>query len=391
MFKRWVGYIAVLLTALIFTFYLDGENGVIILTFLISAPIISLVVLMVSAKNISVSVNSVKTVDKHKTVKVIVKLNKKSVLPSSFIDAEIYFSPHFIITDKYINFRTIMFFEHSKQISCEAVASISGNGTAGIKRIYLRDFLGLFRFEIKTDRQSKTDIIITPELHDINKTSDFFTSVKNTCLTFEDDGKDRSSGLYTNTSAGYEHREYVQGDPLKKINWKLSAKKNKLMVRLDEVNSASDLTFVYNTVKLNNRDEMAEILLEERLLEGFLSMVNLFIKQGVQCSLLYEEEGKAIIRSVASPDDVQRVGISLASLKFTDKGMKNSTVLSESIMIGAGVFVIYSVICDEFMENLIETDDKKGIVINKVYADASHIGKGNVWVIAKDFDLKKID
>ena len=35
---------------------------------------------------------------------------------------------------------------------------------------------------------------------------------------------------------GYEHREYVAGDSPRRVNYKLSAKKQKLMVRLDESN-----------------------------------------------------------------------------------------------------------------------------------------------------------
>ena len=47
---------------------------------------------------------------------------------------------------------------------------------------------------------------------------------------------------------GYDNREYVPGDPLKRINWKQSAKRNKLLVRLDDEMAARAIHVVLDSV-----------------------------------------------------------------------------------------------------------------------------------------------
>lgn len=43
---------------------------------------------------------------------------------------------------------------------------------------------------------------------------------------------------------GFEHRQYLPGDPVKRINWKLSAKKGELFVRLDEQQGGSGVAVI---------------------------------------------------------------------------------------------------------------------------------------------------
>lgn len=43
---------------------------------------------------------------------------------------------------------------------------------------------------------------------------------------------------------GFEHRQYIPGDPVKRINWKLSAKKKELFVRLDELQGGAGIAVI---------------------------------------------------------------------------------------------------------------------------------------------------
>ena len=59
-----------------------------------------------------------------------------------------------------------------------------------------------------------------------------------------DNDEEAEEGSVSGGFPGYEHRGYEPGDPLNRINYKLSAKKRTLMVRRDENTSAQSTDIV---------------------------------------------------------------------------------------------------------------------------------------------------
>lgn len=59
-----------------------------------------------------------------------------------------------------------------------------------------------------------------------------------------DDDEDSAQSQLVGGLPGYEHRDYVPGDPLRRINYKLSAKKRRLLVRRDDNIAAESIDII---------------------------------------------------------------------------------------------------------------------------------------------------
>lgn len=100
-----------------------------------------------------------------------------------------------------------------------------GTYEAGLERVVISDFLGLFTAVIENDRRSS--INVTPRLCPVER------------IRFSDDALMETSRTAAKSvladSMDYAYsREYVAGDPLKTIHWKLSARAGHHMTRLYE-------------------------------------------------------------------------------------------------------------------------------------------------------------
>lgn len=99
-----------------------------------------------------------------------------------------------------------------------------GTYEAGLERVVISDFLGLFTAEVKNEK--RLSINVTPRLHPVGS------------IRFSDDAlmeASRAAKSVLSDSMDYAYpREYVAGDPLKTIHWKLSARSGQFMTRLYE-------------------------------------------------------------------------------------------------------------------------------------------------------------
>ena len=111
----------------------------------------------------------------------------------------------------------------------------AGGGSIALMDMNLTDFFGIMSFKVKN----------------VDKTPHFYGIIPQIPQTGTDPGKlklvmesadmsDKEQEMSLDTAdnfggfPGYDHREYVDGDPVKRINYKLSARKDELFVRLDE-------------------------------------------------------------------------------------------------------------------------------------------------------------
>ncbi|MGN0686569.1 MAG: DUF58 domain-containing protein [Oscillospiraceae bacterium] len=97
---------------------------------------------------------------------------------------------------------------------------------AVIDRIYSEDFLWILRLKRKLTVQSEAALL--PRVVEYTGPDVVPTMMPS------DDERESGASVISGGRPGYEHREYVDGDSPRRINYKLSAKKRRYMVRLDE-------------------------------------------------------------------------------------------------------------------------------------------------------------
>jgi hypothetical protein len=153
--------------------------------------------------------------------------------------------------------------------------------------------------------------------------------------------------------AGHEHRDYIIGDSLKKVNWKLSAKRQKLMIRQDEAINPSKITFVLAGNKATiippqkttlfgrqldysdeNKEEYKRV---EKQLENLLLMLKLFSANSIPCKIMYVKNRIVYTEEVTSRSgSIEELGTELAGCGY----YPDYKLLATEITAQKGVYII---------------------------------------------------
>jgi len=108
----------------------------------------------------------------------------------------------------------------AQQLMLHFHAAHVGVTSPGVKRVIISDLLGMFTVE-KTPETHDSELIVLPQPFDVGE------------LTYAagDSGTESMARAAEDVSSPSDVRAYQQGDAMKKIHWKLSVRKQELMVR----------------------------------------------------------------------------------------------------------------------------------------------------------------
>lgn len=138
-----------------------------------------------------------------------------------------------------------------------------GVTSPGVKRVIISDLLGLFTVE-KVPDTCGGELIVLPLPFDVGE------------LTYAagDSGSESMARASEDITSPSDVRTYQQGDALKKIHWKLSARKQELMVRRYEAPVMPDALVLLDCSRPpRTQDENAQLDLRDALLETAASVM----------------------------------------------------------------------------------------------------------------------
>ncbi len=285
----------------IFTFYLEGEMGIVLIAFLIIPPVISFLLAFGARNRITVSIYSEAYVKKGSKLEVTVTVEKNGKLPIAVAEICTKASEVFEKQDK--KYRLSLLTEGKSVFTYKIKALTGGNGEISVGSLYSCGFLGFIRFKVRTSLPEPVSVGVIPEIPDVKTTSQLFRQIADSVLTSDDDDENDTELMYSsNSMPGYEHREYIQGDPLKRINWKLSSKKHKLMVRLDEAVSMVRPLVVLDLYRNSSANAEKAVLREEKLICAVIGLLKSLVKHGISCNFIYNSAEGAVMESVDNID-----------------------------------------------------------------------------------------
>lgn len=372
-----LGYFAAIGLALIFTFYLDGSIGVMMIAFLILMPLISFIMTFLVRKKIALEFILPDSAAKNKRVSVRIRMKKETALPIPFLRmqfctdahfeplnpkaADLPEEPPFSTTDadlrrahrKWTNLRNkqllrealplclSMGTQKKAQYEIALTPKYCGIGDLSLTNIVLSDFLGMFKFKLKTDIRGK--LLIMPTIPELKANSALFRAVT-TAVAAADEESDSTPVFSASSVPGYEHRDYIAGDSLKRINWKLSSKRHHLMVRKDEPVSLARLSVVldFRRSTIRMRQDML-FSMEEELIETALGFLMLCAQNGYPCNLCFaDRENKWSDLSIDSGEQLAVEAVTLLQGGFRpEEQLSDLPVLPQELMQDAGAVMLY--------------------------------------------------
>ena len=380
--KSLVSYLIAVFFAFLFMLYLDEESGMIIFAAVLLIPLLSICLTLVMLRGLKISVDvSDAIVHKGDSILLSVLLEKRFPLPTSFIDFTLMLMPAFEVPEN-DEIRTAMSFSKKRKVEQKLTSRFCGKCRVGITSVRIIDYIGLFSFDIPCGRIVSRDVEILPEIVKIPPDNDIFNEIASQSVISDDDETTAASSHVSTSFAGYEHREYIGGDPIKRINWKLSSKRGILMVRLDEVPASVKPLFVLDVgnkknavlaetvlpVKAENKvrfldsfskkapvdpnaprkcspEEAAQNAVFEDytlMCEGMLGVLLMLVRQSISCRFSCELIDDGAIITIDSPESLNALSVKLASVNpILDSGklfnmqkqLSGSLAGEESIML----------------------------------------------------------
>lgn len=380
-----ISILSVAFVLFIFTFYIDGDIGIIIIAFMVFAPLVSFVFALFGRSRARVTFDCDGYVKKNNRLSVNVNVEKTGFFPLGIIEMKFAASEVFGSIDKVYKLSLIR--GDKKSFTIYADANIGGNGEISLISAKSCGFLGYAGFKLKTELPPPKSVGVIPELPDIKSSSKLFRSIADSVMTSDDEETSDTSLLYAaNNAPGYEHREYVPGDPLKRVNWKLSVKKGNLMVRLDEAVASVQPIIALDLFRSGKAVPRDAAVCEERLICSAFGLLSMLIKQGIASTFVYYgANGEIVSESVDNPDYPPQLLLKVLAAKvIPDRRISLGTN-------SACACVIASTDCSAEINGIISAfEDKDSVSLIGVSADSKNETDCPMWYLDGDNNFKLV-
>ena len=219
---RFVFYIFLLIFGLIFTQALRSSSSAVLFIFLLMLPILSLIIVLVGRATVKVYVDVDNTrVEKDTDVGYSIRITNDSFIPFPFIEAHLSVPEDNGVrcVEQRMMIPLVPF--GVREIKQTVRFHYRGKYEIGVLDMRIKDPLGLFSASL--DQSICHTIIVYPRMMEMTSPHENSTTESPTDLT--------RRAITSERSEQANIRNYVGGDSLKDIHWKLSAKMEDLLVR----------------------------------------------------------------------------------------------------------------------------------------------------------------
>lgn len=422
----------------LYSYILGGETSMVMVYMLLFSPLVSILLIFPLKKRIDTSVDVPSyEVEKGGVVRVNVKLENKSFMPIPFINIEFCQPVNFWVTGTYNEIISLGPFE-KKVVTMEYTAKSRGVGEVGVSGIWLRDYINIFRIPLlkNSDEERVTgEVTVLPRLVSLKPTSKILLGSSES-LKQEDSGTTNINLFSWNGEPGYEFREYMPGDPLHKVHWKLSARNETLMVRKDEGRGLSKkrlfldsyikpiqkkqgiktfYQFLFGSSpkykdKSSYNIENDILMLEEKTLEALIAVANTSVKTGREVELWLYEDGKWNKYGITDSKTISEIHYRLASYKFSNipnldlsKRLPLNEIVEDegkSRYLKGVQSTVFTGNPDNTLYKAVESFAEYGVIVDTVSIKSLSSGKvnneerithlkGNSWVLGIDDDISE--
>ncbi|MBQ2804115.1 MAG: DUF58 domain-containing protein, partial [Lachnospiraceae bacterium] len=348
--KGIINYIVAMLFSIIFALFLDANMGWFMLLALILAPVLSVFFAWISSRYICVFCEMEEALlSKKDTCMMQVHVQNKSIFPTTPIAIKLTNEAGVRSVGQDLSISVMSRMTKSFEIVFQA--QICGKSTVGIEDIRVMDYLGLFTFPVKNVERDalKRTVAVIPDIAEISARDDNLIKAMQTSMHTDDSEDTVEAAAYAfGGFPGYDSRDYVPGDPLKRVNWKQSAKRNRLLVRLDDELASKSISVVLDSVFERDKLDVYEYTFlqqykdceEEELfpkiaedaVENALGMMQVLIKHNYTVNFYVMFDGQFQRYEISDENDLEDIRLELAYYGFSAKD--NVERIPEELSVG---------------------------------------------------------
>lgn len=385
-------YLTAISVAVAFALCLSAQIGWTFAYMLICAPLFSLGITFFLTKGKRVTVIS--DVDRTMlykgepaTLRIVVR--NKSIFPVPAVKVRISNQGGLVPENVCENYVVSVSPRSESVIEIKYKAKVWGRYILGAEKIFMHDFIGFFKFRIPC-LEAVNEVSVFPDIPDIQGDSPLLRSATEAARFADDSEETTESESVTGFSGmpGYTHREYVEGDPVRRINWKLSSKRDKYMIRLDDEIESIKQNIVLDSCGGRNIYE------NERAVEGMLGAALGLLKCGFESTVYCRLNGLYEAFAISEPADVSMLQTRLADFSFerqlASKKKQNRIPIDEMLSAsGSRAMMVYTPSFDNDLSDEISAAQEQGMTCAVVTSDSNFSGRAEqLWRINEDYSAE---
>ena len=380
-FASYLGCIGIALAVM---YLLNGTFGILIATALGCAFFVSVAVTLIVMRSVRTEFKLDKTsVSKGEELNCVITISKKLMIPTPIIELHIACTPQ--LSKETDICRVSLAGQNINTIKIPLTAKYSGAAEVCINKVLISDYLGIFRFRLKKAAENTVmKLSVYPNIPDVPVQTDFLK----TAVLFSDNDDDEEetdeTAMGQTGQPGYDYREYYPGDSIKRINWKLSSKRDIYMIRLDEKVTESGQIFFLDSPKLSENDLTLSV--HDNVIEGMLAVFTMLVREGKETTFFFAKKDIWYKVDIRNLSDIYTLQEMLSS--FEPCTVKNA-VPPEIVSIGKTP-ICFTTATSDFPDSAAQiVSEIPGILMISAVSSGSSKLTSEMWVISDDFELKK--
>ena len=310
-------YAALLAGSLAFALFYESKLSLVLLIGVAVLPAVTLILLVITGLFLKLEVTpDTAYVGKLQSFDVTVRVKNRFVMPVSpmMITGTFHDKDGNVLSGRRLVINAPAF--RKSEYVFRGSIRYRGEYVLGIDKAEVFDLLRIFRFRLR--KNPSCQVTVTPRRILLDETSalcsdDYDSNV--TKISFFD------SGSFVSV------REYEEGDLLKHVHWKLSAKHDELMVRQTEQNLGSSAVIMTDLHSVSDEDPEADMKAADAAVEAALALTRKIIEDGRTAINIYRTHDGAVKAFPAeTPEDYEKLLSMFSVLPITGGGEGASTL-----------------------------------------------------------------
>ena len=271
-------YLVLLVASVFFYILYEYAFSFYLFAFLLLVPIVLFIMTVYTSRRLKIGfIDKQNTAGRSAKLPIKLRVDNRSKLPCPNLLIEIEYCNMLDGKKSVMKINTPVYPKESQIMTLTVSGIHCGTVNFRIKRCKMSDFLKLFTLKLKRSCYDITDtqctLTILPE----------YIPLENPISNYSDMGLETDE--FSKTQKGddpseiFDIRDYVDGDKLNRIHWKLSAKQDKTMVKDYSLPISNSILIMLDLVKpKNSTDELARF---DTLLETVASFSNYLLENAV--------------------------------------------------------------------------------------------------------------
>lgn len=363
----WFRYLLLLVMSYVFAYLFNLNENYILLYMLLLVPIADFIYFILVKNKCEVQIISEKEViTRGEENKYSLIIENKGNITIPFVDYSVN------INNKFSSNKTI-----SKRVAVDSSKSFINTffltsehiGLANIivPQIGVSSIFGFFDKRYQINKEINTTI-----LPDYKEISNIYQALEiGGGLDLEDE---------VNRSAfqgepGYEYKDYIEGDPLNRVNWKLSSKQNKLMIRKSISGSKLTKSILLDYGVEDNKEMLDSI---DLITETYLSLVLALVKREYEVEVILKNEAYKEVY-MENEQDVEEMRIELGKYKFSTNNEERFAEIDVDKLM-ASDFIVVTIKKDECLRRFVNRLEEKGIEVLVISNDCKKIFEREAYI-----------